>query len=67
MKPEWKDAPEWANYLAQDNDGMWYWYEFKPYTDNGDKWHYNKGKCQIASISTWKDTLEKRSEKKNVL
>ena len=25
MKPDWKDAPEWANYLVLDEDGEWYW------------------------------------------
>jgi hypothetical protein len=29
-KPDWKDAPEWANWLAMDRDGMWYWYEVEP-------------------------------------
>ena len=26
-KPDWEDAPDWANWLAQDMDGEWYWYE----------------------------------------
>ena len=30
MKPDWKDAPEWANYLAMDEDGYWCWYLRKP-------------------------------------
>lgn len=29
-KPDWKDAPEWAQYLAMDADGKWYWYEKQP-------------------------------------
>ena len=29
-KPDWKGAPEWANYLAQDMNGVWYWFEFEP-------------------------------------
>lgn len=29
-KPDWKDAPEWAQWLAQDSDGEWYWFEVKP-------------------------------------
>lgn len=29
-KPDWLDAPEWARYLAQDGDGEWWWFEFKP-------------------------------------
>lgn len=30
MKPDWKDAPDWANWLAMDADGEWWWYERKP-------------------------------------
>ena len=30
MKPSWKSAPEWANYLAQDRDSEWCWYEARP-------------------------------------
>ena len=29
MKPDWKDAPEWANWLAMDDCG-WAWFEFRP-------------------------------------
>jgi hypothetical protein len=30
MKPEWKDAPEWANWLAMDGDGIWVWFQDRP-------------------------------------
>lgn len=30
MKPDWKDAPEWANWLAMDEDGFWLWHENRP-------------------------------------
>jgi hypothetical protein len=30
MKPDWKDAPEWAAFVAQDADGDWYWFEERP-------------------------------------
>lgn len=26
-KPSWDTAPEWANYLAMDGNGEWFWYE----------------------------------------
>lgn len=29
-KPDWKDAPEWAQWLAQNGDGEWYWHERQP-------------------------------------
>lgn len=30
MKPSWDDAPEWANWLAMDDNGVWYWHDEKP-------------------------------------
>lgn len=30
-KPEWKDAPERAGWLAMDMDCTWYWFEIEPY------------------------------------
>lgn len=30
MKPDWKDAPEWAEYVAMDSDGHWWWYQLEP-------------------------------------
>lgn len=29
-KPNWNDAPEWANYLAQDKTGRWWWFKDEP-------------------------------------
>jgi hypothetical protein len=29
-KPSWDDAPDWAEWLAQDSDGRWVWYGLKP-------------------------------------
>jgi hypothetical protein len=44
MKPDWKDAPDWANYLAQDFDGEWHWFEERPYYDySGDFWVRTSG------------------------
>lgn len=34
MKIEWNTVPKWANFVAMDDDGEWYWYERKP------KWRY---------------------------
>lgn len=30
MKPDWKDAPEWARWVSQDDDGQWHWWENEP-------------------------------------
>ena len=42
--PRWKDAPDWANYLAQDGDGSWYWYEHPIYArEDYDAWYEQHG------------------------
>ena len=38
-KPEWKDAPDWAQWLAMDANGDWYWYELEP-DYNGEEWEH---------------------------
>ena len=30
IKPGWDQAPDWANWLAQDLLGSWCWFEFEP-------------------------------------
>jgi len=71
MKPEWKDAPEWANWLAMDQDNWWYWYEFKP-GRTVDCWYIKKSieKFDIVIYTpninmNWKNSLEKRPEELN--
>ena len=64
-KPEWKDAPEWAGFLAKDQDGEWYWFELLPMAepDNGgwfeDSIHGRACKA-FAGHEDWADTLESR-------
>ena len=60
MKPEWKDAPEWANYLAMDSDGEWFWYESPP--GIGLKcWRVSEGACSNAGTEQhWRETKEAR-------
>ena len=66
-KPDWKDAPEWANYLAMDSDEEWYWHEMEPwigaYTDTyPDTWQSN-GHSDVACDNAYyvaANTLEKR-------
>lgn len=63
-KPNWKDAPSWANYLAQDDEGDWYWFENRPEaTPFG--WSYNPnfpaGRIRKSTEqSDWQDTVETR-------
>ena len=64
MKPSWKDAPEWAEYLAMDSSGQWWWYEVEPYFvsyEGLDQW-ISDGDSELAIVSeiTCSESLEKR-------
>lgn len=63
MKPDWKDAPEWAKWLAMDANGQWYWYEgpTEPFRDEN-RWDCNDGIGQRVGEPTpdWTKTLEAR-------
>lgn len=59
--PDWNDAPEWANYVAKDGDGEWYWYENEP-TPFGASWLLNSGRSYYIGAESpyWKDSLQYR-------
>jgi len=65
MKPNWKDAPPWADYLAMDANGAWWWYERRPKTfyDDSPEWEPS-GRSSPARIAgvRWKESLEQRPE-----
>ncbi|KGK25542.1 hypothetical protein [Pseudomonas plecoglossicida] len=43
-KPEWKYAPEWAEWIAADGaDGYWVWYESEPSWMSGGWWYSYTG------------------------
>lgn len=62
-KPSWDDAPEWAQFVAQDQSGAWYWYEYEP-SMLSDQWHEpsDEGRVNQAYVlgDGWVDTLEHR-------
>lgn len=62
-KPDWKGSPEWAEWLAQDEDGQWGWYEDKPVLGDW-SWIWDGGDWKEAlagdRADNWIDTLEKR-------
>lgn len=66
MKPDWKDAPEWAKFLAMDSDGWWFWYEAEPVEASGG-WNIrgpydrdtNRYSLAVAP-GVWQDSLEPR-------
>ena len=70
--PRWKDAPDWANYLAQDGDGSWYWYEQPIYAhEDNDVWYEQRGfsgRIDDAGVAAernpeWRSTIQARPTK----
>ena len=60
-KPDWKDAPDWARYMAQDKDDEWYWFEYEPKKAQG-YWELDRcvGQSEKAYKEPWTLTLESR-------
>lgn len=59
MKPDWKDAPEWANWLVMDFCGNWWWHEMEP-RYNGKDWASDGDMILAAEgLVTW-GSLEAR-------
>lgn len=60
-KPDWNEAPEWANFLAQDSNGAWSWFEQEPLVGDSGGWRCLYGDCEeAASNPKWQSTLEQR-------
>jgi hypothetical protein len=58
--PDWSQAPEWANYVAMDECGDWYWYSHQP--TKGDVEWITLGKQKLASgREHWRDSLQSRN------
>lgn len=64
-KPSWDDAPERAEWLAQDGDGEWFWYLSKPESNNA-LWQgpailgLPPIQGALPAGHDWRATLEKR-------
>lgn len=70
MKPDWKNAPSWALWLAQDKSGDWYWYASRP--EPAPRWRVwatsrvwatigmsiSKFAGHSQPVDSWKETLE---------
>ena len=59
--PNWDAAPCWANWLAQDETGDWFYFEKKP-TAGEDGWMHNNGTYEstYAFVKNWQQTLQQR-------
>lgn len=63
MKPEWSNAPTWANFVAMDDDGSWWWYEEHPIIGEQGEWKRGRGMALLAQDrepSNWELSLRKR-------
>jgi hypothetical protein len=60
-KPDWKDAPEWANWLGCNVDGDWFWFEDEPAPNNKGSFHVPTFKFILAGKpDPWNLPLERR-------
>jgi hypothetical protein len=63
--PDWAAAPWWANWLAQDEDGEWFWFGGLP-TAGIDSWRDDDEESEIIAAGVgfenknWRDTLQQR-------
>lgn len=61
-KPDWKDAPEWAMWLAMDENHIWWWHQMQPscldshWASDGFVIYAHGGKPNLD----WYETLERR-------
>ncbi len=58
----WQNAPEWADWYAQDADGREFWFENRPIPDVDGVWRaYPEGQISLLNIQTrWQSTLQER-------
>jgi hypothetical protein len=57
----WGTAPDWAEWLAQDSSGGWYWYDTEPKLD--DKMWYIQDGSALAderNAPNWRNSLQRR-------
>jgi hypothetical protein len=61
-KPSWDYCPSWANYLTQNENGKWRFWQYDPYPSSEIQSWLGGGKNQEAYpiIKTWKKTKQKR-------
>jgi hypothetical protein len=59
MKPDWKNAPEWAQYLAHELDGAWFWFLDEPQMTAGGCL-YGKAYCYASRCLSGPMSIEKR-------
>lgn len=58
MKPDWKDAPEWASYRATDESGITFWHELEPVWDEESQEWFSEG--EVRRCCDPDESLERR-------
>lgn len=70
FKSVWDDAPDWANWRAQDAGGEWWWFSNRPsQIPHREEWNVYTGDISFHQCDTpnpnWRDTLQERPRKQN--
>lgn len=58
--PDWDNAPEWANWVAQDKNGSWCWYKNEPAFMRAGVWRVDIGESKPVCFSNVQETLQRR-------
>ena len=64
MKPDWKDAPPWATWLAKNQFDRWHWYEKKPHKTIWNTWVADGRILEAVNRTSvqWQESAEQRPE-----
>ena len=60
VEPDWSNAPELAQYWAQDKNGAQYWYSSEPEHDDDEMWYGGDPSMMVLVCPNWRNTLRKR-------
>lgn len=61
IKPDWSGAPKWAQFVAMDSSGAWYWYAERPVLDvNLGIWCAGGHRTEAHKFQRWEDSLSAR-------
>jgi len=61
MKPSWDDAPSWAQWLAMDPNGRWFWFSDEPvWGEFEEEWTPNRGRYEGAHFSESAESSKER-------
>jgi hypothetical protein len=65
-KPTWSEAPPWAQYLAQEIDGSWWWFEKEPkYDEKVQIWSKYGGRCVEHRVIKMKEAIRSLEQRQN--